>query len=314
LGGECKQGHDDLLDCEFYELTEADDEPAPSPPAIRRIDLPSGEALQANELERVLAGHSASVVVLLGRVGAGKTTLISLAYHLLGSRRLPDWSFAGSKTIVGLARRSHYASFASNRTVPTTARTERWASGLYLHLGMRRQSDDVRAELLLVDVSGEDVVDFSNGKAEPVVQKALRRANHIIIVVDGAEIADVNTRSLAVFQSRTLLKMLEKQELSDPAQVCVVITKSDLLVGNEMNEVFDAISRGTLAEGSPGFVTADRESVSSDGSDPKVMRGDGVNALVGHIAVGQLAETAIDPVTALPPQPSPLLRRLWTAP
>lgn len=142
-GGPCAEGHEERLDCEFFELATVD-LPAPAEAAVARIPLPDGEALRGDELERVLGAHRASVVVPLGRVGAGKTTLIAVTYHLLRSARLRRWRFAGSETIIGLARRAWHASFASKRDAPITPRTEREESGLHLHLEMRSAEDDAR--------------------------------------------------------------------------------------------------------------------------------------------------------------------------
>ena len=89
-GGACSKGHDDKIDCEFYELTEVE-APVPVEVAVARISLPDGEALRPDEIERALRSHPISMVVPLGRVKAGKTTLIAVSYHLVRSRRLPRW-------------------------------------------------------------------------------------------------------------------------------------------------------------------------------------------------------------------------------
>ncbi|MGZ4314205.1 MAG: TRAFAC clade GTPase domain-containing protein [Gaiellaceae bacterium] len=311
-GGQCAEGHEDPLDCEFYDLSDVVVDEL-EPPDPRRISLPSGEALHGSELERVLASHPASIVVPLGFVGAGKTTLISLTYHLLRSRRLVDFRFAGSKTVIGFARRSHHASFSSNRAIPTTARTEVEASGLYLHLGIRREYDSLLMPMLIVDLSGEHVRALADGKVESAVLNALARADHIPIVVNGAEIATPDTRARAVLGARTLLGMLEKQPRAAGAKICVVITKGDLLLGVEMEEVFDAITRDTIAAGAPRFVTADRESASTDGEEPAVSLGDGVAELVAHMATRQIQVHQVARRTTRPTEPSKMLRRLWTS-
>jgi hypothetical protein len=309
-GGDCAEGHADKIDCQFYELTQVG-EPTPVELPVRRVSLPDGEALRADELERVLRSFPVSMVVPIGRVKAGKTTLISVCYHLLRSNRIPGWKFTGSETIVGFARRAHHASFASEGTAPITPRTEKEESGLHLHLGMRRAADDERCPIVVVDLSGEHINDVANGDSVLVVERALARADHIPVVIDGRQIADVTTRPLAVFEARTLLKMLEKHDRPDGAKICVVITKGDLLVGTDLAEIVEGIVRGTLAEGSPYFVTADRPSrQKGEDDEPLVSLGHGIDGFIEHIAKrpGTLLPGDTEVVS---PEPSPLLRRMW---
>ena len=217
----------------------------------------------------------------------------------------------GSETVIGFARRAHHASFASKGEVPITPRTEKEESGLHLHLGMRSADDDARYPIVLVDVSGEHVNALANGERIEVVAKALARSDHIPVVVDGRQVADPNMRPLAVLEARTLLKMLEKYELPAHSKVCLVITKGDLLVGQDLTATVDAIVRGTLAEGSPHFVTADRPSSDvDDGGQPIVELGDGVDAFIDHIAQPHV-EVIAESAAAIRPQPSPILRRMW---
>src|ERR1044072_2262514 len=77
-GGPCAEGHEPI-DCPYWELTDAVEE-TPVVPPIRRVALPDGEALRSTELERVTRSCPTSIVVPLGRVRAGKTTLIALSY------------------------------------------------------------------------------------------------------------------------------------------------------------------------------------------------------------------------------------------
>ena len=254
------------------------------------------------------------MVVPLGRVKAGKTTLVTVAYHLLRSRRLSRWKFTGSETIIGFARRSHHASFASRRDSPITPRTEKEESGLHLHLGMRCIEDDARHPLVIVDLSGEHVAGLANGETVNVVSSALARADHIPVVVDGRKVADAGTRALAVMEARTLLKMLEKHERPPHARVCLVISKGDLLVGLDLAETVDAIIRGTLAQAGDVFVTADRPSPEKDeGGEPIVALGDGIDKFVDYIA--QRPEGPIrDTPRASRPDASPILNRMWVRP
>ena len=87
-GGKCVLGKE-LLDCEFYELTVVG-EPLGVESDTRTIPLPDGEALRADELEQILADHPVSMVVPLGMLRAGKTTLMCLIFDQVRTRREPS--------------------------------------------------------------------------------------------------------------------------------------------------------------------------------------------------------------------------------
>jgi hypothetical protein len=236
-GGKCALGKE-LLDCKFYELTVVD-ELVRVESDTKTIPLPAGEALRADELEQILAEHPASMVVPLGLVKAGKTTLMCLIFDQVRTRREPQWAFTKSKTILGFARRSYYASYGSGRGSPTTPRTSRLTSGLHLHLGMRAR-DDSEAPIVFVDLSGEHVAALADGKVDPVIAEALKRADHVPIIVNGRDIANPDWRARAIYEARALLGVVEKQPMPAHVSVSVIVTKGDLLVGVDVEKVFDS--------------------------------------------------------------------------
>jgi Double-GTPase 2 len=307
-GGACAIGNENPLDCQFYELAEVDDaapEVVAPPPRL----LPAGEALRADQLEEILSEHPASFAVPLGLVGAGKTTLMCLLFDEVRTRRAPGWKFTRSRTVLGFARRGHDASFGSGRTIGKTPRTAFGASGLHLHLGMRREADDTRAPLVFVDLAGEHVRQFSDGKAVDVVVDSLRRADHVPIVVNGRHIADPRKRQRAIYQARALIGKIEQQDLREHATVFVVITKGDLLVDVDAKKVFEEITVGTTLAEAPRIVTADRQSAEVDG-ESAVVRGAGVHDLL--ILLTTLPEP--EPIRWPPAAPtggSPFLQRAW---
>ena len=311
-GGSCARGEPDPLDCKFFELASPDDI-AQYEPEIRTIALPSGEALFADEMEPLFASHPVSLVAPLGLNEAGKTTLIAMIYLFLRSGRLDGFRFAGSRTVVGLARRTHDASVASARNIGTTPRTGRETSGQHLHLAMRRTADDSPAPLVLADLAGEHVRELQNGACPDVVCATLRRADHIPIVVDGVGVADPTTRSATILSTRTLIGMLAKQDRNPAAELSVVLTKADMLGAVDTDAVLDAICRDTIAATAARFVTADREPPDSHEADRAIEFGTGVLQLVNHIAgvdPGLRADPS-DRERRLTVEPSPLLKRLW---
>lgn len=300
-GGLCAAGHEDPIDCPDFELTELDETDA-EPVGPKQWSLSNGEALGAADLEAATAEHPVSTVAPLGIVGAGKTTLICLMFDQVRTRREPGWKFTRSRTTLGFARRNHDASFNSGRTIPTTGRTAFAASGLSLHLGMRRAADDSPTPIVFIDLSGEHVQQFVSGNSVAQVNDALRRALHVPLVVDGAQIANPRTRQKAIMQGQSLLARLKLHTLRDGAVVSIVITKADLLDGVDLGTVFDKITFEYPIPSEHRFVTADRGET--------VERGHGIHDLLVHLTTLPDVPQPVWP-TPPPPAPSRALARLW---
>ncbi len=300
-GGVCAAGHEDPIDCDDYELTELD-ETEPEPAGATQWALPDGEALPAADLENATAEHPVSAVAPLGIVGAGKTTLICLMFDQVRTRREPGWKFTRSRTALGFARRNHDASFNSGRTVPTTGRTAYSASGLSLHLGMRRSADDSLAPVVFIDLSGEHVQQFVSGTDVQQINDAVRRAHHVPVVIDGADIANSKTRHRAIMQGRSLLARLKSLTLRDGAVVSIVITKADLLNGIPLDPIIDKITFEYPIPKEHRFVTADRGET--------VERGHGIHDLLTHLTTLPARPDSRWP-SPPPPAPSPVLVRIW---
>lgn len=300
-GGVCAAGYEDPIDCDDYELTELD-ETEPEQLGPMQWSLPDGEALAAADLETATAEHPVSMVAPLGIVGAGKTTLICLMFDQVRTRRESAWKFTRSRTALGFARRGHDSSFNSGRTIPTTGRTAYSASGLSLHLGMRRAADDSPAPIVFIDLSGEHVQQFVSGNDVEQIKEAVCRAHHVPVVINGADIAISKTRQRAIMQGQSLLARLKNLTLRDEAVVSIVITKADLLAGIDLEPIIDKITFEFPIPEEHRFVTADRGET--------VERGHGIHDLLTHLTT---LPSEPGPVWPSPPPPaaSPVLVRIW---
>jgi hypothetical protein len=166
---------------------------------------------------------------------------------------------------------------------------------------MRRASDDSPTPIVFIDLSGEQVHLFAGGESVPEITDALKRADHVPVVVNGRHILNARTRQRTIFQARGLLARVQQQQLRPHAMVSVVITKGDLLGNVDINQVFDDITSGYPVDKEHRFVTADR----GEG-----MRGYGVDRLLTHLTI--LPE-ALAPEWAVAevPFPSLVLKRVW---
>ncbi|MCB0336063.1 MAG: hypothetical protein KDD62_07140, partial [Bdellovibrionales bacterium] len=78
-------------------------EPASEPEgsAYKGIDLPSGEALTLLETRRITANSRVQLILLVGAVDSGKSSLIAGLFHMFQRGTIGDYFFAGSESLIG---------------------------------------------------------------------------------------------------------------------------------------------------------------------------------------------------------------------
>ncbi len=233
--GKCLEGFDPISTCPYIATS------LPASPATDVsgdsgvfLDLPSGEALteaQANDTAR--AEHT-SLVVLVGPVDSGKTTILTSLYEAFQEAPFANFRFAGSSTLVGFERRCHDARVASGRRVPFTLRTPITESAECLHLRLDPSDASLfgAQSLLLSDISGEKFRALRDSTAAVSEMTLLQRADHFAIVVDGAKLVDPAQRQIARTDTRMLLRsVIEAGVLPRSCRIECVLSKWDLVTG-----------------------------------------------------------------------------------
>jgi hypothetical protein len=309
--GECANGKTPI-DCEHFALADRtsdqhDDEEA----GDNQVVLPSSEGLRPRDLDRVLNRQPASFVVPLAHSEAGKTTLFTLAFEFLTSARFERWRFVSSETLMGFARRRYYTSTKSGRNVPATDRTSRDASDQWLHVDARRTETDEVRSVLFADISGELVEDLVSGSLDPMLAAALLRADHVLIVIDGAAIADPAKRQNAIREAREILWMLRKVDTPPSARISFALTKVDLLEAeDDTSQIFEQIANGfpELGAGTSTFTTADRT------GRRQAERGKDIELLFDSVSEKEAAEPPGWGSQGPPAVESRVLRRMWDLP
>lgn len=279
-GGTCARGFEDPFTCEDFEPEEpatGDDGDSGTPEA--GLDAPgrdhgggapldtrgrrpwqqseeverlhSGEALTLEEATRVRQGHQTAVVVPVGEVDVGKTTMIAALFEALGAVSVGGWSFAGSLSLMGFEARSHDAMIDSGRPEADTPRTSRNTDQVLLHLSLVG-SDQTRRHLLLADVSGEHAESLRRHNDPGDYVDLLKAATCVLLMVDGENLADPASRHAETTKARTLFKAInENHLLADGAAVLVIVTKWDLCA-DSADDVAPGLDRltGTIRQGS----------------------------------------------------------------
>lgn len=113
----------------------------------------SGQAFTTNELALVSSRTSPILIGVVGKADAGKTTFLAMLYTLLLSgKRLKDYNFAGTKTILGWDGLYHRLKF-KNGSVAFPQPTPVTSNRLY-HLALRNEEQHLK-DILFADASGE---------------------------------------------------------------------------------------------------------------------------------------------------------------
>lgn len=234
------QATDDTLD-DFEDEDNAESSDAQQSVEPTRIPLHSGEALTPAEIDQFLLWKPARFVTIVGEFDSGKTTLICCLYDRFLRGSFAGHLFAGSRTLVGLEKKSHHSRIDSGRVAPDTLRTSLSDGLKYFHFSLVSSEDmQARIELMLSDRAGEQYQKARNNSDIVSQLIEVKKAQHVVLLMDGSRIADPVHRSGAMQSVRqTLRAFLDGGALLDASRVQVVTTKVDLLAAVPGKQVLD---------------------------------------------------------------------------
>jgi hypothetical protein len=230
--GKCLEGFEPPEKCPYL-LSEDQHHTEQAAADEDTADLPSGEALTAAQASDVARSGPTKVIIIAGPYGSGKTTILTSLFEAFQEAPFGNYTFRGSRTLVGFERRSHLGRKESGQEYADTPHTSAGEGVRFLHLSLafRSQLGLDYANLLLSDISGElfkRLRDASDSVNELV---SLDRANHLCLVIDGQKIVDRETRHVARNDSRSILRsILESGRLARDCAIEIAITKWDLVV------------------------------------------------------------------------------------
>jgi hypothetical protein len=241
--GVCPEGHTPIESCPFWDVgsemdhEDIEDEDNAESPGFQqsieqsRVALPSGEALTPAEIDQFLLWKAARFVTIVGEFDSGKTTLICALYDRFLRGSYAGYLFSGSRTLVGLEKKSHHARIDSGRLAPDTLRTSLSDGLQFFHLSLVSGcAMRLRIELMISDRAGEQYQKARNNSNIVPELVELKMAQHIVLLMDGGRVADPVHRSSAMQTVRqTLQAFLDSGALSEHSRVQVVTTKVDLL-------------------------------------------------------------------------------------
>lgn len=230
--GKCHLNNDPLESCPNYGRTNIEgEEEIPvksSTDTAAPIEICSGDAMQLDDLVVLVRGRSVRTVALVGEQRAGKTTLLASIYAMYCKGEFGGYGFAGSRTLVGFAKRHHLALLNSGRTDPTTPRTSRDDPVAFFHLALARRRNDA-IELIISDRSGE-AYEAARLDTELIGNlPELKIADRICFLLDGAKLASNELRPAYARQFKQLIHALhDNGALAQTDHVEVLATKFDV--------------------------------------------------------------------------------------
>ena len=191
--------------------------------------LLGAELLDSEGASQILARGPGRVVVWMGERGSGTTTLIARLYE---RQRLPgeDARFAGSSTLLAFEALANQLALAVGGSTASRDHPTRDADGRQIyHLALSHGVD--RVNLLLADLPGELFRAVADNQLALSAIPLVRRADKLVLIVDGARLRDPAARSTVLTRVRQLLERLAADSLPHPStELALVVTKWDLIV------------------------------------------------------------------------------------
>jgi Double-GTPase 2 len=233
VSGRCLEGFDPASTCPYQTQQDIQSDEVATYGAQDFITLPSGEALTQGQAAEVAREDICKVIIIAGPLNSGKTTILTSLYEAFQEAPFSNFLFRGSRTLFGFERRSHLGRKESGAEEPDTTHTSLREGVVFLHLALSVMEEEKlrHSSLLLSDVSGELFRRLRDSSEAAKEFSALRRADHLCIVIDGAKISSPEERHVASNDSRSMLRsIIESGNFAPNSVIDIVFTKWDIVV------------------------------------------------------------------------------------
>ena len=226
--GPCHEGLDDYTKCDFWlknnPLKEENKIITKKKQKKSNITWTS-EALKIEDVAQVSVRNSPIFIGVVGKANAGKTTFLAMLYTLLlRGERLKEYSFAGTKTIVGWDKLYHKLKYLK-RSVSFPDPT---ASPYYrlLHFALRNKENMLK-DILISEASGEVFSYWSQNKDDVNAENArwiYSTSDCFILFIDCEDL--IESKNVAKTEIIDIAEMMKIELKGRP--VIVVWSKADL--------------------------------------------------------------------------------------
>lgn len=198
------------------------------------VPIFSGKQIPFMQTESIMRASPTAVVVLAGAGESGKSTFLSVIYNLfLQGCFEGELEFAGSDTLLGFEEICHESRTTSGRSTSRTGRTQINWEMRCLHLKVKKPGESILG-FLFSDISGEVFEHAKNSREECQRLDILKRADHIVLFVDGERLKIADAAHLAAHGPQDLLAMiLDSNMTGSKVHIDVIFNKCDLWYGNK---------------------------------------------------------------------------------
>ena len=195
-----------------------------------KYQINSGEALNSSDIYRIAAKESTRMIVLVGPVASGKTTMETSLYQLFQNSPVNDFCFAGSYSLQGFEQRAFYTRIKSKGNEPTTQRTSLEDNQAFLHIRLWNRNNNVISNLILADISGEAFTNHIGQVDEAKISfPFIERADYVVGIIDGEKFCNKKTRNSIVSEMIEMIRTFWDAELiTDGCVLQIVFSKFDI--------------------------------------------------------------------------------------
>jgi hypothetical protein len=191
--------------------------------------LTSDAAFTLDEARAITSRRGATVVLPMGEVGTGKSTLlVEIWNQLMTKGAIGQTGFAGSATAVPFEARAFPSRSEAEVDHAETKRTVEESEG-FLHLRLHRTPGGL-TDLLIADVTGEHFRHVRQGTGLEDEIGWVRRVDKFVVLVDGAALTDPKLRENAINRcARLLMALAETSGRSASTRILLVVSKDDVV-------------------------------------------------------------------------------------
>ncbi len=144
---------------------------------------------------------------------------------------------------MGFERKSFHSRAESGRSYPDTDRTSAQDGLRFFHLALSNETDLLRRDLLISERAGEVYREIRDRPDRAVDMVEIRKATTIAFIVDGERVAAPRKRAEVFSSIRNIVRVVTNSgNISSQTQIQLVVTKFDLLEGDEKSQARDALA------------------------------------------------------------------------
>lgn len=264
----CHEGESDYRTCINWKKNNSDESKASKIPEKSVVESNvswTGEAFQPDDLLQISGRSTPIYIGVIGKAAAAKTTFLAMLYTLLfDGKKLKDYEFVGSNTLIGWDRLYHRLKIYKGKVkFPDPTPSEYYR---LFHIALRDKNDLLK-DVFLSDAAGE-VFSLWSQNCDDINAENARRiydtSNAFILFIDCVDLID--RKNMAKTEILDIAQML-LHEL-DNRPVVAVWSKSDREA--EIHRTIKTSLSKELSEMFTNFLSIEISNFSTDEPDKLV--------------------------------------------